>query len=128
MIIYEHILFVMPDRDPRLRASNGSLNLIGERVKARRKAINMRQNEFIKKIAGVTGGNWTPSRVDVTRIETGLRSCLDTETVAIAAVLDIDVLWLLVGDDSPKEGVRKEVRAWQFQPKNDRANTASNKD
>jgi hypothetical protein len=89
----------MPPRDNRLRAPDtGALNVVGPRVRERRRTLGLKQHSLAARIAAVTGYRWTPSTLDVTRIETGIRTCADTEVLAIAAALACDPGRLFAGD------------------------------
>ncbi len=112
----------MRTRDQRIRAPlTNALNLVGERIKARCKAEKIRQNDLIARLAIVTGGRWIATRLDVTRLTGGMRSCTDGELVALAVALDVDVSWLLAGDvasSPPKTSteIRDLARSWEENP------------
>lgn len=99
-------------RAPRIRAPlTNAFNLVGERVKAHCKTQKIRQNDLIAELATVTGGRWIATRLDITRLQNGTRSCTDSELVAIAVALDVDIIWLLTGDISHKPPkASKEIR------------------
>lgn len=90
----------MPRGTPRLRTSDGRMNRIGPRVKERRTALRLEQDELCGRIAAVTGGEWSPGWQDLSRIENGARTVADTEVVALAEALACDACWLLLGPRS----------------------------
>ncbi len=87
----------MPQGGPRLRAENGKLNVVGERVRSRRTKMKMQQRSLLGRLAFVTSGGWNPTSQEVLRIENGTRTVTDTEIVALALALECDACWLLMG-------------------------------
>lgn len=88
----------MPRGSPRLRSSDGKMNLVAERAKARRLEIGLTQAQLIAHLEDVTEGRWNPTPQEVLRIEAGTRTCLDLEVDALAKVLKVKAEWLLYGD------------------------------
>lgn len=85
----------MPRGNPRLRTDDGHQNLIGPRVQTRRKELKLTQEALCARLALQTNGQWNPSPGDIYRIQTQSRIVSDLELVALAKVLDCDILWLL---------------------------------
>jgi transcriptional regulator with XRE-family HTH domain len=85
----------MPRGNPRLRTANGDQNLVGPRVRIRRKELKLTQETLCARLALLTEGRWNPSPGDIYRIQTQTRIVSDLELVALATVLDCDLLWLL---------------------------------
>jgi transcriptional regulator with XRE-family HTH domain len=92
----------MPRAD-RLKAADGKFNIVGQRVKERRKALKLTQDQLQGRLSLVTEGRWAVSGQEVLNIERGLRTVLDVELMALAKALDCSPLWLLSGDsgDTP---------------------------
>ena len=88
----------MPRGAPRMRAPNGKLNQVGERVKERRAELKQTQDGLCARLADVTAGKWIADRRDIFRIEDGRRSVHDVEVVALALALQCDATWLLTGE------------------------------
>lgn len=84
----------MPRAD-RLKAPDGKFNIIGARVKERRRALKMTQDQLQGRLSLVTEGQWAISGQEVLNIERGIRTVLDVELVALARALECDILWLL---------------------------------
>ena len=70
----------MPRGSPRLRAPNGKMNLVYERVKERRLALKLTQDALCARLADVTEGEWIADRRDIFRIEDGRRGSMDRRT------------------------------------------------
>ena len=87
----------MPLGGPKLRTKDGKMNLVGERVRQRRRELGWTQDNLGGTLARVTEGQWAPSRKEVGRIEDGERVVCDTELVALASALQCSVIWLLTG-------------------------------
>jgi transcriptional regulator with XRE-family HTH domain len=93
----------MPRGNPRLRTGDGGQNLIGPRVRARRKELKLTQDELCGRLARLTAGQWNPSPGDIYRIQTRTRIVSDLELVTLADALECDLLWLLgIPDSSPQ--------------------------
>lgn len=90
----------MPKGDTRLRAENGHLNQIAERVKERRRAMRLTQDGLCGRLAYVTGGKWNAERQEIVRIEAGGRIVSDVELIALARALDCSPCWMLLGEDT----------------------------
>jgi transcriptional regulator with XRE-family HTH domain len=88
----------MPKGDIRLRAANGQLNQIAERVRERRQVLNVTQSQLCGLLAFVTAGQWNADRQEIVRIEAGGRIVSDVELVALAKALDCSPCWLLLGE------------------------------
>ena len=93
----------MPRGAPRLRASNGNLNMIADRVRQRRTELKMTQDALCARLADVTDGGWVADRRDIFRIEDGRRSVHDVEVAALAKALEVGSCWLLLGDAAKDE-------------------------
>jgi len=87
----------MPRGGPRLRATNGKKNLVGERVEERRKEMQLTQAMLTARLAYVTEGNWNPTLQEVLHIEQGTRLVSDVEVVSLAEALGVKACWLLTG-------------------------------
>ena len=85
----------MPRGSPRLRSETGAKNLVGKRVRERRRELNSTQDALCGRIAEVTSGHWTADRLEILRIENGTKGVLDLELLALAAALECDACWLL---------------------------------
>ena len=90
----------MPLGSPRLRADDGSMNVVGERVRLRRKDLKIKQKDLLGKLAYVTEGKWNPTEQEVLRVEHGTRTVTDTEVLALALALDCEPQGLLLGNPS----------------------------
>jgi transcriptional regulator with XRE-family HTH domain len=88
----------MPKGDARLRADSGDLNQVAARVKERRKALKMTQDDLCARLSFVTEGRWIADRQEVVRIEAGGRIVSDVELIALAKALQCDACWLLLGE------------------------------
>lgn len=91
----------MPRGGQRLRTTEGRMNEVGFRVRDRRHALRLEQDELCARIAGTTNGGWNPAWQDMSRIENGFRTVTDLEVMALAEALECSPCWLLVGDPSP---------------------------
>lgn len=87
----------MPRGSPRLRSAD-KLNGVGERAKARRTDLSMTQDAVCARLSQITDGQWIPDWRDIYRIESGTRIVSDLELLAVAAALECDPCWLLIGD------------------------------
>lgn len=87
----------MPHGSPRIRLANGSMNLIGSRLKSRRQQTHVTQDKLCGQVAYITEGAWVPTRHDIYRIESGTRTVSDAEIVALAAGLGCSLVWLVCG-------------------------------
>lgn len=70
----------------------GDRNIVGARVEQKRKEIGMKQKELLAQLQ-IRGVDLNPS--GLSKLEGQIRSVSDFEVVALAAVLDVDVAWLL---------------------------------
>lgn len=81
-------------------------NIVGERVRKARKSAKqpLTQDQLSGKLAaeGVI-----LDRVAITKVESGLRSVFDFEVRALAAVLKVDVRWLLGVEERTAKGGNK---------------------
>ena len=73
----------------------------GQRVRERRLALKLNQDQLCARVADVTEGAWVPDRLEVLRIERGTRGVFDVELVALAEALGCDACWLLLGEPEP---------------------------
>ncbi len=87
----------MPRGGMRLRGQNGQMNMIGNRVLARRKALRLTRETTIARIAAVTHGECNLGTADLARIENETRAVITTELLAIAEVLEMTPHELLGG-------------------------------
>ena len=90
----------MPHGSPRIRLADGRMNLIGGRLKERRRQARLTQDRLCGLLARVTEGSWIPTRHDVYRIEAGTRTVSDAEVVALAAALGCGLVWLVCGTEA----------------------------
>jgi len=90
----------MPHGSPRIRFADGSMNLVGSRLKQRRQQAHLTQDQLCGALAHITEGAWIPTRHDIYRIESGTRTVSDAEVIALAAGLECSLLWLLCGEES----------------------------
>lgn len=74
---------------------------MGKRVQERRYALNMRQEQLAARIADITDGALNMDYQWVYRIESGARLVTDIEVVILAAILRVDLNWLLTGEAGP---------------------------
>ncbi len=91
----------MPRDAAQLRAANSRMNLVGLRVKERRKALQWNQDTLCARIATMTAGEWNPGWRDIVRIEGGTRKVSDLELLALAQALECSAAWLLQQADTP---------------------------
>ncbi|MCW3053472.1 MAG: hypothetical protein JWN14_2642 [Chthonomonadales bacterium] len=91
----------MPRGSPRLRTSENKLNQIGARVRERRDALDLKQDELCGRVALATGGVWSPAWQDLSRIENGARIVSDLELLALAEAFECSACWLLTGISEP---------------------------
>lgn len=84
------------------RAKGGLANVVGARVKERRKALGLTQQELCERIATVEGLAETPWRPtsyrEVLNIERGWRIVTDLEVLILASALECSPKWLLTGE------------------------------
>lgn len=75
---------------------NGKKNICGDRVRQARQKQRMSQSDLAAKlqVAGVT-----MERDSVSRIEIGTRFVADYELKILAEILQVDLAWLLDGND-----------------------------
>lgn len=113
----------MPRGEPRVRAGDGSKNVVGSRVRERRDSRGWSQARLIARLAFVTGGAWNPAVQEVTHIETGRRTVLDIEVFALALALECSAAWLLTGTgraeepgEVPVQGAPNGGAQQRFQP------------
>ena len=85
----------MPRGAPQLRTPDDRMNLVGTRVRERRKSLNWNQDALCARIALATDGFWNPEWRDIVRIETGTRKVSDLELLALAKALECSAGWLL---------------------------------
>lgn len=90
----------MPHGSPRIRLADGSMNLIGARLRQRRRQGRVTQDQLCGAVARITEGAWIPTRHDIYRIEAGTRTVSDAEVVALAAGLGCNLVWLICGTDA----------------------------
>jgi hypothetical protein len=91
---------VMPKGDLRLRAANGEMNQIADRMRQRRRALKISQTRLCGRLADVTEGQWSADRQEIVRIELGGRIVSDVEILALAKALECSPCWLLTGETS----------------------------
>jgi transcriptional regulator with XRE-family HTH domain len=87
----------MPRGTPRLRTQDKRLNIAGERIRQRRRELDLRQDQLCARVAATTSGEWSPGWQDLSRIENGSRIVSDVEVLALAQALESDACWLLLG-------------------------------
>lgn len=73
------------------------MNIVGLRVRDRRHALQLEQDELCARIASTTTGEWNPAWQDLSRIENGDRTVTDLEVLALAKALECPPDWLLQG-------------------------------
>jgi transcriptional regulator with XRE-family HTH domain len=88
----------MATGSPRLRSPDGKLNQVHTRVRERRDTLGITQDALCGRIARLTDGGWNPDRMEVYRIEAGMRIVSDLELLALARALECSAAWLLVGN------------------------------
>jgi len=88
----------MPRGGKRLRTKQGMMNVVGLRIRERRRGLGLEQDELCARIAGITDGRWNPGWQDMSRIENGARTVTDLEILALSEALGCSPSWLLVGD------------------------------
>jgi transcriptional regulator with XRE-family HTH domain len=74
------------------------MNQVGGRIRDRRSALKLTQDELCARLADVTDGNWVADRRDIFRIEDARRIVSDLELLALARALECSPAWLLVGE------------------------------
>ena len=80
---------------------NGLRNCIGERVRELREKLDLTQDQLCGRIAHETnawadlGTQWSPTNLEIHRIEFGVRSVLDFEIIALSRVLGVSPMDLL---------------------------------
>ncbi len=75
---------------------NGKVNIVGQRVRQRRKELKLSQKDLAAKmeLEGVT-----IEQRAISRMEIGDRVVTDYEVLTLAKVLKVDVMWLLTGEE-----------------------------
>ena len=93
----------LPRGSPRITLHQRK-NLVGERVRLRRKALRLTLRALGGRIADVSAGftdeQWNPFDHEIAKIEKGQRICSDLELLCLANALECDPCWLLMGEDS----------------------------
>lgn len=74
----------------------GQVNLIGERIKKRRKKLKISQKDLA---ARLQIEEVMINRNAISKIESGDRFVPDYEVLNFAKVLKVDVMWLLTGEE-----------------------------
>jgi transcriptional regulator with XRE-family HTH domain len=87
-------------RGDRLKAADGGLNVVGARVRERRRALKMTQDQLQGRLSYVTDGAWAVSGQEVLNIERGQRTVIDVELLALARALECSAHWLLTGESA----------------------------
>jgi transcriptional regulator with XRE-family HTH domain len=87
----------MSSGPPRIRADDGKLNIVGARVKGRRKALKLTRDVLCARLADITKRGWVPTETEIYRLESGRRSVTDIELLWLSRVLECEVVWLLTG-------------------------------
>lgn len=82
---------------PRVRAEDGSMNLVGHRVKERRVAQKRSRREFVAYLATLSDQRWSPSEADLANIERQVRTVTDIEAVILAAATGLSLEELILG-------------------------------
>ena len=85
-------------RTPRTVA--GRKNLVGERVKERRKELKMTQDALNGRLAFLTGSAWNPKTQEILHLERGTRLVTDIEVLVLAKALKTSTQWLLTGKET----------------------------
>lgn len=85
----------MPRGAPRLRTAQEQQNLVGPRVKARRKELVLTQDALCARLARITEGRWNPTIFDVYRVESQRRIVSDLEMLALSLALECSLYDLL---------------------------------
>lgn len=78
----------------------GKSNISGERVKTSRKRMGINQSQLAARLQ-VKGIQLNQKAIS--RIETGERVIADYELIYLAKALNVDPLWLLLGDQNKQE-------------------------
>jgi transcriptional regulator with XRE-family HTH domain len=97
----------------RIRIMDGRMNVVGLRVKDRRIALEIKQDELCGRLASITYGKWAPSRLDIYRVEHGDRLVSDLEIIALAAALDCSTGWLLHGNQESMSSTAQAAQAFR---------------
>ena len=97
----------------RIRIMNDRMNVVGLRVRDRRTALDIKQDELCGRLAEITVGKWAPSRLDIYRIERGGRLVSDLEIIALAAALDCTTMWLLHGDQDSLSSTAQAAKSFR---------------
>jgi len=92
-----------------LRTGDDARNLVGARVKERRLALNLLQDELVARIARLTDGLWVMTFSELSSIEVGRRGCTDLECLTMSVALDVDLNWLVTG--TSEQVTEKTLRA-----------------
>jgi len=73
---------------------DGKMNIVGERVKEQRSALNISQTDLAARLQVL---NVVIEQKAISRIELGERLVTDYELLALAQCLNVSVMWLLKG-------------------------------
>ena len=84
---------------PRLRTPDGKVNQIAARVRERRIQLKLTQDALCARLALATGGEWNADRMEIYRIESGIRIVSDLEMLALAQALECQPAWLFLGGE-----------------------------
>lgn len=82
------------------RTAEGYRNLIGRRVKERRKQLRLTQDGLNARLATLTGSAWNPKSQEILHLERGTRLVTDVEVLVLAKVLKTSVQWLMTGKET----------------------------
>ncbi len=85
--------------NPRLRTEEGHINGISRRVRERREQIPLTQDALCARLAVATNGGWNADRMEIYRIESGIRTVTDLELRALATALECSPSWLFLGPE-----------------------------
>lgn len=88
----------MPRGDKRLRAPDGTMNRIAGRLRERRRALKLDQEDLCARLFEATDGHWIAHRHEVVAIETAARMVTTEELIALANALNCSACWLLLGE------------------------------
>ena len=70
----------------------GERNIVGAKIEARRKEINMKQKDLLTQLQ-IKGVDLNAS--GLSKLEGQIRSVCDTELIALSEVLGVSINWLL---------------------------------
>ena len=82
-----------------MRTDEGHLNQIADRMRIRRRALKVTQEQLCGRLADVTGGRWIAARKEIVHLEAGTRIVSDLELLALANALECRPSWLLTGEE-----------------------------